>query len=94
MKEFAASRAKTQLFNGQQQQRKKSKRHKKVCHKRKLTLEDYKNCLEAATHKNKINQLEKNKVNVDSLRKKYKGFMRKGILKSQQRFKNEKQCTY
>ena len=30
-------------------------------------LEDYKNCLEATQLENKINQLEKNKVKVDSL---------------------------
>ena len=55
-------------------------------------LEDYKNCLEATQLENKINQLEKNKVKVDSLLQNHKEFIKnnKLILKSEQRFWSEK----
>ena len=46
----------------------KSIRHKKVCHKRKLKFENYKNCLEATQLENK-SYLEKHKINIDSLKK-------------------------
>ena len=46
---------------------------KKVCHKKKqLKFEDYKHCLQATQLENKINQLEKNKVDIDSIRKNHK----------------------
>ena len=35
--------------------------------KRKLKFQHYKNCLDAAQIENKINHLEKNNINVDSL---------------------------
>ena len=41
---------------------KKSKRHKKSVSKKKLTFENYKNCLEATQFENKINHIEKNKI--------------------------------
>ena len=41
---------------------KKAKRTKKCVIKRKLKFEDYKSCLKAAQIKNKINHLEKNKI--------------------------------
>ena len=42
----------------------------KIClTKRKLKFENYKNCLEATQLENKINYLEKNKINIDSLKK-------------------------
>ena len=41
---------------------------KKCPIKRNLKFEDYKHCLEATQLKNKINQLEKNKVDLDSLK--------------------------
>ena len=37
---------------------KKTKKHKKVCHKSKLISENYKSCLEATQLENKINHLE------------------------------------
>ena len=51
--------------------------------KRKLQFENYKNCLEATHLENKINYLEKNKVNIASLKKIRKQFIRnnKSILK-------------
>ena len=48
---------------------KKQKAQKSSSKKRKLKFEDYKHCLEASQLENKINQLEKNKVDVDSTRK-------------------------
>ena len=48
---------------------KKSKRRKNVCHKKNLTFVDHKNCLETTQLENNINQQKKNKVNVDSLKK-------------------------
>ena len=52
----------------------------KICvTKRKLKFENYKNCLEATQLENKINCLEKNKINIDSLKKNYKEFIKKTI---------------
>ena len=45
----------------------KNKRHKKVSHKKKLKLKDYKNCLEAAQIERKVNYLRKKKIDVDRL---------------------------
>ena len=52
--------------------------------KRKLKFEDYKHFLEATQFENKINQLEKNNVDVDSLRENHRDFIKsnKLILKS------------
>ena len=44
---------------------KKSKRQKKVCYKK--THEDYKSCLKVDQIENKIDNLEKNKIDVDNL---------------------------
>ena len=67
---------------------KKVKGTKKCAIKRKRKFQDYKNCLEAVQIENKINHLEKNKIDVDSL----KGLIKnnKLILKTQQRFKSER----
>ena len=35
----------------------KTKKHKKVCHKRKLKFQDYKYCVEVTHLKNKINHV-------------------------------------
>ena len=45
---------------------KKAKVTKNCVIKRKLKFENYKNCLEATQLENKINHLEKNKVDIDS----------------------------
>ena len=42
---------------------------KKCVIKRKFKLENYRNCLKATQLKNKISHIEKNKINVDSLKK-------------------------
>ena len=55
----------TQEFEGlwdNNNEDKKAKRTKKCVIKRKLKFEDYKSCLKAAQIKNKINHLEKNKI--------------------------------
>ena len=43
---------------------------KKCVIKRKLKFENYKNCLKATQLENKMNHLEKSKINRDSLKKK------------------------
>ena len=67
-----------------------------MCYKRKLKLEDYENCLEAAQGKNRINHLEKNKIDADSLDEDHKEFIKnnKLILRTQQRFRSEKYNVY
>ena len=73
MKEFVGLRAKTYNYlidNGSED--KKAKDTKKCVVKKKVKFEDYKNCLEATQSENKINQLEKNKVNVDSFKENHK----------------------
>ena len=69
---------------------------KKYVIKRKLKFEDYKNCIKATELENKVYQLERNKVNADSLKKDHKEFMKnnKLILKSRQRFRSGNQCIY
>ena len=62
---------------------------KKCVIKRKLKFEDYKNCLKAAQIENKINHLEKSKIDVDSLKQD-----NKLILKTPQRFKNERNNVF
>ena len=47
----------------------KGKSTKNCVIKRKLKFENYKNCLEATQLDNKIKHLEKNKFNIDSLKK-------------------------
>ena len=49
---------------------KTAKGTKKCVIKRKTKLENYKNCLEATQLENKINYLEKNKFDIDSIKKK------------------------
>ena len=71
---------------------KKAKGTKKCVIKRKLKFKYYKNCIEATKLDNKIKYLEKNKINIDSLKRNHKKFTRnnKSILKTQQRFKSER----
>ena len=65
--------------------------HKKSVIKRKLKFEIYENCLEATQLDNKINHPEKNKIDIDRLKKDNKEFIKnnKSILKAQPRFKSE-----
>ena len=69
-------RASTQVWQTQRNQRsvaygtnQKAKSSKKCVIKRKLKSENYKSCLEATQIENKINYLEKNKINIDILKK-------------------------
>ena len=48
---------------------KKAKGTKKCVIRRKLKFENYKNCLESTQLENKINCLEKNKIDIDSIKK-------------------------
>ena len=47
-------------------QKQNNESSKKVCQKRKLKFQGYKNCLEAPPVENKISHLEKNKIDVGS----------------------------
>ena len=75
---------------------KKAKGTKKSVIKRKLKFEYYNNRLEATQLDNKINFAEKNIINIDSLKRNHKQFIRnnKSILKTQQRFKSEKHNVF
>ena len=61
----------------------KAKGTKNCVIKRKLKFENYKNYLEATLLDDKIKYLEKNKINIDSLKKDHKQFIRnnKSIIK-------------
>ena len=70
MTKFVGLGAKTYSYlrdNGSED--KKAKGTKKCIIKRKLKFENYKNSLEATQLGNKINYTEKNKINIDSLKK-------------------------
>ena len=60
--------------------------------KSKLKLQDYKNCLEAAQIENKINQIEKNKTDVDSLKEIIRNS--KSMLKTQRRFESKRHNVF
>ena len=70
----------------------KVKDTKKHVIKRKIKFKDYKNCLKTTHLENKINQLEKNKVNIIILRESHNEFIKdnKLILKKQQRSESER----
>ena len=66
--EFVALKPKTYGYLiDDSDENKKSKVTKKCVIKRKLKIEDHKRCLEATSLENKINQIENNKLNEDSL---------------------------
>ena len=56
---------------------KKQKGQKKYVIKRNLTFRDYETCLKASQNENKINYLEKKKIDVDCLKEDKKEFVRK-----------------
>ena len=73
MVEFAALRPKTYSYlRDDNDENKKAKGAKKCVVKQKLKFEDYNHCLEATQLENKINQLEKTKVAIDSLEENHK----------------------
>ena len=97
MKEFIRLRANTySCLKDNNDKDKKGKGTKKCVIKRKLKFEDYKNSLEAAQIENKINYLEKNEIDVDSLSKHQKEFRKinKLKLKTHQRFRSEKHYVF
>ena len=71
---------------------KKQKEQKRVCHKRKIKLPYYKNCLEAAQIETKTNHLENNKTDVNNFKEDQIEFIKnnKVLLNTQQRFKIER----
>ena len=71
---------------------KKAKGTKKCVIKRKLKFKNYKNCLEATQLENKINYLEKNKIDINSIKEFIKN--NKSILKIHQSFKSERHNVF
>ena len=93
MKEFVRLRAKTYSYlKDNNDEDKNAKGTKKCVIKRKLNFHNYTNCLGAAQIENKINHLEKIKIDVDSLKEFLKD--NKLILKTQQRFKSERHNVF
>ena len=81
IKEFVGLRAKTYSYLKDNNDEDKKAKGTKVCVlKIKLKFEDYKNCLEAAQIENKINHLEKNIIDVDSLKEDQKEFVENNKL--------------
>ena len=63
--------------------------------KRKLSLQDYKNCLKASQIINTVNYLKKNEIDVDYCKEDKKDFIKNRlILKTQQRFKSERHNVF
>ena len=86
MKNFLGLRAKLYHYLiDDSSEDKKAKGTKKCVIKGKYKFEDYKNCLEATQLENKPKNLEKNEIDIDSLQKGYKEFIKndKLILKTQ-----------
>ena len=79
-----------QLLNRQWQKKIKKAKAQKMCHKNKIQIWRFRNCLEATQLGNKINYLGKNKVDTNSIKKDYKEFIKsnKLILKTHQIFKS------
>ena len=50
----------------------KKQKAKKVCHKKTLKFQNYKNCLEAIQPESKINHVQKNETDVGSPKKGHK----------------------
>ena len=82
MTKFVGLRAKTYSYLTEDcSEDKKARGSKKCVIKRKLRFENYKNCLEATELENKINHLEKNKIDINSIKEFIKN--NKSILKIQ-----------
>ena len=94
MKEFAGLKAKT--YSCLKENNEKDKKTQKSVIKIKLKFQDYRNCLEAARVENEISHLEKSETDEDSLTGDKKEFIKnkKLILKTEQRFKNEKDNVF
>ena len=88
MVKFVELEAKTySYFIDDCNENKKPKSREKVCHKKKVHFQNYKNCLEATQLENNTNNLEKTKIDICIFFcwKKNKEFLKKNklILKSQ-----------
>ena len=93
MTKFVGLRAKTYSYlMDDNNEDTKAKSTKKCVIKIKLKFGNYKNCLEATQLVNKINYLEKNKIDMDSIKEFIKN--NKSILKIQQRFKKERHNVF
>ena len=97
MTKFVGLRAKTYSYlidDGSED--KKAKGTKKCVIKRKLKFEKYKSSLEATQLENKINYLEKNKIDTESVKENHKEFIKnnKSILKIQKKFKSERHNVF
>ena len=97
MTKFVGLRAKTYSYlldDGSED--KKAKGTQKCVIKRKLKFENCKVRLEATQFEKKINYLEKNKTDIDSIKENHKEFIKnnKSILKTQQRFKSERHNVF
>ena len=63
--------------------------------KRKLKFQDYEKCLKAGQIINTVNYLEKKGINIDSLKKDKKKFIKNELLlKPQQKFKSERHNVF
>ena len=69
---------------------------KKQKTQKKCFFEDYKHCLEATQLENRMNHLEKYKIDVDGLKEDHKEFIQnnKLMLKTQQRFRVERNNVF
>ena len=87
IKEFVGLTEKSYSYlKGNNDEDKKARYMKNCVTKRKLKLDDYKKCLEAARIEKKISHLEKrNKTGVDSLKECHKEL----LLKAQEIFRSE-----
>ena len=89
MKEIVGLRTETYSYSKDNNDEDKKAKGTKIVIK--LNFQDYKNCLEGAQIENRIKHLEKNKIDVDSLKEEHKEFVKKNklILKTQHRFRSE-----
>ena len=93
MTKFVGLRAKTYSYlTDDRSEGKKAKGTKKRVIKRKIKFENYKSCLGALQLEDKINYLEKNKIDIDSIKEFIK--TNKSILEIQQRFKSERHNVF
>ena len=73
----------------------KAKCTKKCVIKRKLKFEDYQDCLEESQIEKKINYLEKQKIDVDSVKEDQNKFSKNKLtLRKQQRFKCQRHNVF
>ena len=74
----------------------KTQKAQKSVIKIKLKFYNYKNCLESTQLENKINYLEKNKTDIDSIKENHQEFLKnnKSILKILQLFKSERHNVF